>query len=110
MSDFVKVPCKHCPFRADVKPFLTRERGEELAYSTENPYNSFPCHKTTDHVEHEDGSDMVVTEESKTCAGFLSMQITANGDEYKPEGFEVSNLVYQESYDMAEAYDEACDA
>ena len=32
---FVKKPCQHCPFRRDVKPFLTPERAEEIAGAKE---------------------------------------------------------------------------
>jgi hypothetical protein len=102
MSDFMKNPCEHCPFRRDVKPFLTPERGEELAYATENPYNSFPCHKTLEH----DDEDTFVGEDSKECAGFLSMQHEACGSTaYDGEGFEPSPLVYDDSFAMAQAYE-----
>ena len=40
MSEFIKNPCSHCPYRHDVKPFLTPERGEELAYLATNPYSN----------------------------------------------------------------------
>lgn len=77
MSDwFMKKSCDHCPFRRDVKPFLHPERGEELAYHAQNPYNSFPCHKTTVNDEEfgGDGSEMVAVETSKECAGFMALQ------------------------------------
>lgn len=63
----MKAPCKHCPFRSDVKPYLTPHRREELAYAAQNPYNSFPCHKTTvsDEEFGGEGEGMVATEESK---------------------------------------------
>lgn len=107
MTDFMKKPCEHCPFRRDVKPFLTDGRAEELAYATENPYNSFPCHKTTEHCDDDDSYDgeMMVTERSKECAGFLSMQV--NQSDIEVEGFEPSDLVYEDSYDMIMSYEEA---
>jgi len=106
MSDyFCKKPCKHCPFRNDVKPFLTAERGEELAYHAENPYNSFPCHKTTESDEESETGEMLVTESSKECAGFLTMQIAINGEDYKPEGFEPSyEICYGDAWEMKDAY------
>ncbi len=100
---FVKKPCAHCPYRRDVKPFLHPERGEELAYLTSNPYSEFHCHKTLG--EDEDEGDTIVIETSLICAGFLSMQIEASGMEC-PEGFEPSDLVYGEPYEMADAYAE----
>jgi hypothetical protein len=108
MSDFMKKPCKDCPYRRDVKPFLTPERGEELAYHATNPYNSFPCHKTTEASEDDEGSEMMVTEESKECAGFLTLMANEAGrTPYDHDGFEPSyDLCYDGAYEMVEAYEE----
>ena len=108
MSDYVKKPCKHCPYRHDVKPFLTAERGEELAYHAQNPYNSFPCHKTMD--EDEDG-ETFQGEATQECAGFLTLQKAELGETfYDEDGFEPSyDVVYSESHDMALAYEEAAE-
>ncbi len=100
---FVKKPCKHCPYRRDVKPFLHPSRGEELAYLTENPYNDFPCHKTTVSDDDNDSGEMLYADTTLTCAGFLSMQIEWGGRS-RPKGFETSLEVYGEPYEMAEAY------
>ena len=108
MNYFMKKPCEHCPFRNDVKPFLRPERGEELAYLTENPYNSFTCHKTTVADEDSEESEMLCNEKSKECAGFLTMQIIANGEQFIPEGFVPSyDLVYDDAWSMTDAYEEA---
>lgn len=105
MSDFMKKPCKNCPFRHDVKPFLTASRGEELAYSTENPCNEFYCHTTTDSVDTDEGSETVCGERTKICAGFLTMQVAASGEHI--EGFEPSfELVYEDSMHMTDVYEE----
>ncbi len=103
---FCKKPCKHCPFRKDVKPFLTLDFAEELAYSTQNPYNYFPCHKTTEY--NEDLDDMEATNESLECAGFITMQIIENGEEYAPKGFTPDyDLIYDGAFDMIQAYEES---
>lgn len=105
MSDFVTKPCQHCPYRRDVKPFLTPERGEELAYLAENPYNSFTCHKTLENDE-ETGKNYSGVQ-SKVCAGFLSLQHNVNGHtSYDEEGFKPSPDVYDDTWDMVEAYSE----
>lgn len=104
---FMKQPCKHCPFRNDVKPFLHPERAEEIANSASNPYSSFPCHKTLvpDDDDYDD-SGMVRTENSKECYGFMALQIQENGDE--PEGWDWShrNKIYEDAWMMTDAYDE----
>lgn len=73
MSEYMKESCLRCPFRRDVKPYITEGRCDELAYATANKYNYFPCHKTT--VYNEENESMDIHEKSKECAGFLTMQV-----------------------------------
>ena len=68
----LKRPCKDCPFRTDVAPYLTGKRAQEIATSLAQG-SDFPCHKTTVPVEDEDGSDRMATSDSKMCAGALIM-------------------------------------
>ena len=101
MDYYVKKPCKHCPFRRDVTPFLHPDRAAEIAYSASNRYSEFPCHKT---LEYEDGEGMR-TEITKTCAGFLSMQIN-DGGAPEPEGYVWPGNVYSDALEMTQAYEE----
>lgn len=64
-------PCKRCPFRTDVTPFLRRERAKEIAGSI-RVSGDFPCHKTT--VPTDDGEDMQKAPDSQQCAGALIIQ------------------------------------
>lgn len=100
----MKQPCKHCPYRKNVKPYLHPKRGEELAYLAQNPYTSFSCHKTTVNDEEfgGEGDKMVVTEKSKECAGLITLKI--NEGMNCPEGFTPSEYVYDDAYDMIDAY------
>jgi len=106
MSDFMKTPCGKCPYRDDVKPFLRAERGEELAYLSQNPYSEFTCHKTLDHDD--DNGETVIGARSKTCAGFLTLMHNENGETpYDSEGFKPSpEIVYGGVYEMVDAYEE----
>lgn len=99
---FMKEPCQHCPYRRDVRPFLRVERAEELAYLAHNRYADFVCHKTIEHDD--DTGEGIVTRKSLTCAGFLTLQI-CDGGSPQPEGFEPSDLVYESSCEMVEAYE-----
>ena len=111
MSDFIKKPCKHCPFRHDVKPFLHPERAEDLAYSATNPYSSFPCHKTTEHDDNDDGFGKTIeVETTKQCAGFLTLMHNELGETpYDEDGFKPSvENVYSEVDEMINAYEDAC--
>lgn len=101
---FMKSPCKMCHYRRDVDFKFREERVVEFANITCNPYNSFPCHKTADLLEDdEDGSaGYVHGETSKECAGFLTMQV--NAGKRCPEGFEPSELAYEDYWEMIERY------
>lgn len=103
MSDYMPAPCKHCPFRTDVRPFLHPSRAEEIAYSASNRYSEFPCHKTLGHDDDE--GDTCVTADSKTCAGFLAMQINEAGID-EPEGWKWPDNVYADAYEMIDAYEQ----
>jgi len=101
-SHFMPTPCKHCPFRRDVKPFLRPRRGEELAYHACNPYNSFTCHKTLVDDPDDDCGNMAGPQ-SKECAGFITLQI--NEGAAIPEGFTPAyDIVYSDIYEMIDAY------
>jgi len=105
----MKKPCEMCPFRRDVDFKFSPERAEQLAYMTQNPYNSFPCHKTaevTEDTEFEYGGEFVHGESSKECAGFLTMQINENGDRWCPDGFNPSDLAYYDAWEMIDRYEE----
>jgi hypothetical protein len=105
MTWFMKKPCKNCPYRKDVRPFLTPERGEDLAVHSCNKYNSFTCHQTLDN---DDDGDTVVVAESLECAGYMTMQCLNEGDDnLHGEEFTPSyDLVYEDMYDMIAAYED----
>lgn len=105
--DYVKKVCKHCPYRRDVKPFLTIERTEQLAYLPLNKYNDFKCHKTFEYDGEEDiqGRPTGDFSQSKTCAGFLTLRAQAGIE--VPKGFEPSwEECYADEYEMITAREE----
>lgn len=49
-------------------------RAQQLADSFENAIHVFPCHKTTDWVENEDGfTEQRQTDKTVACAGMIIM-------------------------------------
>lgn len=73
-----------------------------MAYSATNPYNSFYCHKTLE--------ENFVGQTTKVCAGFLTLQHNENGSTaYDEDGFEPSPDVYEDAYEMEQAYAEEND-
>ena len=110
IKSFVKKPCEHCPFRSDVKPFLTSERASDLAYCAQNPYCNFPCHKTTVEDESSDEGEQMCIETTKECAGFLTLRAQELGEEHTyecvEEGFKPAySIVYDSIDDMINAYE-----
>lgn len=65
----LKEPCAHCPFRNDIKPYLNSERVQEICEA-----DTFACHKTTVSNDNSDEGEMVVTDKSRMCAGFLILR------------------------------------
>jgi hypothetical protein len=63
-------PCKDCPFRTDVAPYLTAERVYEIGDACERRQETFACHKT---VEYDDEGEPVRTQKEQHCAGALIM-------------------------------------
>lgn len=63
-NDFVmSKPCKSCPFRNDVFPFLSMPRILQIIKA-----HAFACHSTIDYTDSEDGNAKVLPS-SKQCAG-----------------------------------------
>jgi hypothetical protein len=103
--EYMKQPCKHCPFRNDITPFLHPERASEISHAALNPYASFPCHKTINYETDDEGEGVCDTENSKECAGFLTMR--AQGGERTPKGFEPAlKICYTDPYEMIDAYEQ----
>jgi hypothetical protein len=61
-------PCKHCPFRNDITPYLHPGRVREIEASLERA--EFPCHKTTDSDRDEE-QQYHPTGSEIHCAGAL---------------------------------------
>lgn len=60
-------PCPKCPFRNDIRAYLTPERVDEIDDSLVN--GEFPCHQTMDY-DAEEGEPQE-TSKTRHCAGAL---------------------------------------
>jgi hypothetical protein len=69
----IKTPCKDCPFRNDVRPYLTRKRVKEIRQALENDDKTFSCHKTVDYsrTKHDKHHNHKPSSTEKQCAGAL---------------------------------------
>lgn len=85
----MKECCGLCPYSRKNTLYLHPNRATDFAYSAENPYSDFVCHKTgvvnEDHPDEERQSEIVRGEKSLTCAGFNAMQNIVNGTEDQAE-------------------------
>ena len=111
-------PCDNCPFRTDVKPYLRPGRVEEIVDSL-YAQQSFPCHKTTDHVDDdEEGPIAVTTKDSQQCAGAMillekmgrstqMMRIDERFGGYDRTKLDMDAPVYDDGEEMLEAYEDA---
>lgn len=100
MSGHCSKPCKHCPFRTDVRPFLHPARASQIAESVFHPWATFACHETTDH--NDDGEHVRNWQKEKICAGWLSLKAHETGE--APGDFQPSDLVYTSVREMEDAY------
>lgn len=66
----LKTPCKNCPFRTDVKPYLREGRVSGISRTLTQEQGAFPCHKT---VTHNDDGEKDSSLKEQHCAGALIM-------------------------------------
>jgi hypothetical protein len=59
-------PCGNCPFRTDIRAYLTSGRVREIERSLDR--SEFPCHKTADH---NDDGEYAPNGKEVHCAGAL---------------------------------------
>ncbi len=66
-------PCRHCPFRLDIEPYLRAERAREIAAALRGGAE-FPCHATTVTVVDDEGDEhRTEGPRSRFCAGALAV-------------------------------------
>ena len=78
MNFDLKRPCKSCPFRTDIEPFLHPGRVEEITDQILHRDCSFACHNT---LEHDEDGETKIHSGSQHCAGamiFLELQDRPN--------------------------------
>lgn len=105
---WMKEPCGPCPYSRTKTLPLHPERAEDFAYSAQNPYNDFVCHKSAECVEDwrdPEGPEIFVRGvKSLTCNGFLSLQCHENGTEI--DGFEPHDDAFSSADEMIERHEE----
>lgn len=70
MNFKLKTPCANCPFRTDVKAYLTQGRAEEIAEGITTEQQTFTCHKT---LSRDDDGNTLNSQQEQHCAGALIM-------------------------------------
>lgn len=102
---WMKKTCECCPFSRTKTLWLHPRRAEDFAFSAQNPYTDFPCHKTAECIEDErDGSSaFYANERSFTCHGFATLQHSENDN---LEGFEADGDGFEDAWDMIDHHTE----
>lgn len=70
-------PCKNCPFRSDIQPYLTTARAQNISDDLDDA--TFYCHKTLDYDRAEEdtlddeGPDdsRIIGNRARACAGAM---------------------------------------
>lgn len=102
---WMKKCCGLCPYSKKDTLFVHPDRAEDFAFSASNPFGNFPCHKTADLVEDDDGfGEYVHGEKSFTCHGFFALQAAENWEEkdYSENGFTPDVNAFCDPWEMIE--------
>lgn len=109
-------PCKQCPFRTDITPFLSGE--ERIRELERHQDGEFPCHQTTE-LDEEEGETLLNREKTVACAGRMIMSwlaygglgkidaISARMGMFDPKNLDLDAPVFDGWDEMADANEEA---
>jgi len=112
MKHNLTTPCKDCPFRKDVIPYLTNDRVREITEAVTRGQQSFSCHKTTTSVGKSN-----MDEGAEHCAGAMimlekmdqpnqMMRIMERIGMYDRTKLDMNAPVYESTEEMVEVYEE----
>ena len=96
----MKHPCEDCPFRRDVRTYLTVERAISLALATRHRDSKFYCHETVDYSVSLRSKKHLAN--ARICRGFAILRAQESGNRFVTE----SDLVYRSMGEMIAAYAE----
>lgn len=77
----LKTPCKDCPFRNDITPYLNKGRVKEILIALTEQDKTFSCHKTVNYddidldVEYNKTIEHKPDENESHCAGALILLV-----------------------------------
>lgn len=109
-------PCKDCPFRNDITPYLTEARAKEITDGILKDDITFTCHKTLDGTwEHDEDGKYTPGDGDIHCAGALILnekegrpnwriRLAAFLGLFEPERLDLSAPVYDSAKDMCRAH------
>jgi hypothetical protein len=94
-------PCKACPFRKDVRPYISAARGLALAMLTRRRDGKFWCHETVDYNYGPRSKKHMAN--ATLCRGFAILRAQESGNRFVA----ADDLVYGSMGEMMMAYSEA---
>lgn len=112
-------PCAKCPFRSDIRPYLSAERVEQIEQEVIDEQKDFYCHATVDYSEDENEDDEEsgqgrIADDSLVCAGMMilcekmerptqMMRISERLGGYRREKLDMKAPVFEDFDEMKEA-------
>ena len=107
-------PCSECPFRADIRPFLSLARANEIVGQVVRGDKTFACHKTTGVAD----GRRVLVKNHQSCAGAMILvrregwrnqmyQIAERLGLLDPRGLNMAAPVYSSAKNMIGAHRDA---
>lgn len=102
-------PCKNCPFRKDIRPYLPANRCEEILNAITSEQRTFSCHETTGvkgnkkvEEQHCAGATILLEKIEKPNQWMRWMERLYMYDHNK---LDMNAPVYDSLEEMQEAYD-----
>jgi len=112
MNFSMRKPCPQCPFRTDIRPFISAERAEEITDALVYGGATFACHKTIGFDDDGGSHDLP---DSEHCAGAMimlehmetpnqMMRIAERLGIYDRTKLKMDSPVYESADEMIEAH------
>lgn len=102
-------PCKNCPFRNDIRPYITGARAEEISEALLND-KTFTCHKYShslglpkDQEERHCAGAMIVLEKMEKPNQWMRWMERIGKYNYKE--LDMGSPVYTDLYEFIEAHE-----
>lgn len=96
-------PCKHCPFRNDITPFISPERAASICDAVLKGNKTFQCHETPSKNGGSHCAGALILTEKMKAANSLQ-QIAERLGLYDSKKLKLDAPIYESHNEMVEAH------